>query len=60
MAVLFANALHERPRIYFFLGYNVIVPPYVRQGLFTRHLNHDPVIEKMRKPMLLCYGEQDA
>jgi non-heme chloroperoxidase len=32
----------------------------VRQGLFSRHLNYDPVIEKMRKPMLLSYGEQDA
>jgi pimeloyl-ACP methyl ester carboxylesterase len=32
----------------------------VRQGLFTRHLNHDPVIEQMRKPMLLSYGERDA
>jgi non-heme chloroperoxidase len=55
--------VHEVPPpedFYFFLGYNVIVPPYVRQGLFSRHLNHDPVIEKMRMPMLLSYGEQDA
>ena len=55
--------VHEVPPpedFYFFLGYNVIVPPHVRQGLFSRHLNHDPVIEKMRKPMLLSYGERDA
>jgi non-heme chloroperoxidase len=55
--------VHEAPLsggFYFFLGYNVIVPPYVRQGLLSRHLNHDPVIEKMRKPMLLSYGERDA
>jgi pimeloyl-ACP methyl ester carboxylesterase len=45
---------------YFFLGYNVSVPPYVRRGLFSRHLNHDVVIAQMRKPMWLSYGEQDA
>jgi non-heme chloroperoxidase len=45
---------------YFFLGYNAIVPPYVREGLFSRNLDNDSVIEKMRKPMLLSYGEQDA
>ena len=45
---------------YFFLGYNVIVPPYVRLGLLSRHLNNDPVIERMHKPMLLSHGEQDA
>src|SRR5262249_59279402 len=45
---------------YFFLGYSVIVPPYVRLGLFSRQLNNDPVVAKMRKPMLLSYGEQDA
>jgi pimeloyl-ACP methyl ester carboxylesterase len=55
--------VHAEPApedFYFFLGYNVIVPPHVRLGLFSRHLNHDPVIERMRKPMLLSYGEQDA
>jgi len=55
--------VHEEPSpedFYFFLGYNVIVPPHVRLGLFSRHLNNDPVIERMRKPMLLSYGEQDA
>ncbi len=54
--------VYEEPApedFYFFLGYNVIVPPYVRQGLFSRNLNNDAVIEKMRKPMLLSYGEQD-
>ncbi len=45
--------------LYFFLGYNTIVPPYVRQGLFSRNLNNDSVIEKIRKPMLLTYGQQD-
>jgi non-heme chloroperoxidase len=55
--------VHAEPSpedFYFFLGYNAIVPPYVRLGLFSRQLNNDPVIAKMRKPMLLSYGEQDA
>jgi pimeloyl-ACP methyl ester carboxylesterase len=55
--------VHEAPSLedfYFFLGYNVIVPPYVRLGLLSRHLNNDPVIERMHKPMLLSHGEQDA
>ena len=55
--------VHAEPApedFYFFLGYNMIVPPYVRLGLFSRHLDNDLVIERMRKPMLLSYGEQDA
>jgi non-heme chloroperoxidase len=55
--------VHAEPTaedFYFFLGYNVIVPPYVRLGLFSRHLNNDAVIAQMRKPMLLSYGAQDA
>ena len=54
--------VHEEPSpedFYFFLGYNAVVPPYVRLGLFSRHLNNDPVVERMRKPMLLSYSERD-
>jgi len=32
----------------------------VRQGLFSRRLNHDSVIVQMRKPMWLSDGEQDV
>jgi non-heme chloroperoxidase len=45
--------------LYLFLGYNMIVPPSVRHGLLARSLNNDSVIEKMRRPMLLTYGQQD-
>jgi non-heme chloroperoxidase len=45
--------------LYFFLGFASIVPPLVRQALFARNLNNDSVIEKIRKPMLLAYGQQD-
>ena len=63
LQTLLRLCVHQEPApedFYFFLGYNVIVPPYVRLGLLSRHLNNDPVIERMRKPMLLSYGEQDA
>jgi pimeloyl-ACP methyl ester carboxylesterase len=45
--------------LYFFLGFNTIVPSFVRRGLFARNLCNDNVIEKMRKPMLLMHGEED-
>jgi pimeloyl-ACP methyl ester carboxylesterase len=43
-----------------FLGYNVSVPPHVRQGLFSRELDNDAIVAAMRTPMLLAYGERDA
>jgi len=46
--------------LYFFLGFNTAVPPHVRLGLFSRSLDNDDLIGKMRKPMLLTYGERDA
>ena len=45
--------------LYFFLGYNTLVPPYVRQGLFARNVNNDGVLQDARKPMSLVYGEDD-
>lgn len=45
---------------YFFLGYNVIVPPYVRQGLFARVLQHDHLLPRLRKPVLITHGQEDA
>jgi pimeloyl-ACP methyl ester carboxylesterase len=46
--------------LYLFLGFNVIVPPHARLGLFSRTLDNEDVIGAMRKPMLLTYGERDA
>jgi pimeloyl-ACP methyl ester carboxylesterase len=54
--------VYEEPApedLYFFIGCSTIVPPSVRQALFARNLNNDSVIEKIRKPMLLTYGQQD-
>jgi non-heme chloroperoxidase len=44
---------------YFILGYNSIVPPYVREGLFARRLDNDAAIRATRKPVSLVYGEAD-
>jgi pimeloyl-ACP methyl ester carboxylesterase len=46
--------------LYLMLGYNVSVPPYVRQGLFSRSLNNDDLLPKVRKPVLITHGAADA
>ena len=45
--------------MYFFLGYNGLVPPHVRGSLLARELNNDPVVEGLRKPVLISHGELD-
>jgi pimeloyl-ACP methyl ester carboxylesterase len=45
---------------YLFLGWNMAVPPYVREGLLSRTLDRDAVVRKMKKPMLLTWGEEDV
>ena len=55
--------VHEEPTIedfYFFLGYNTIVPPYVRAGLFGRTIENDDIIAQISKPVLITHGEDDA
>jgi non-heme chloroperoxidase len=55
--------VYEEPSprdFYFFLGYNMIVPPYVRQGLFSRALENDDLLPQIRKPVLITHGEKDA
>ena len=42
------------------LGYNVSVPPYVRQALFSRSVDNDDVLAQIRKPVLLTHGVKDA
>jgi non-heme chloroperoxidase len=34
------------------LGYNVSVPPYVRQALLSRSINNDDILPAIRKPVL--------
>lgn len=45
---------------YSFLGFNVTVPPYVRRGMLARTIDHDAVIDRMRTPILVSYGDRDA
>lgn len=45
--------------LYFFLGYNAIVPPYVREGLFSRTLDYDDALTQLRTPVLITHGAED-
>ena len=45
---------------YLMLGYNVSVPPYVRQALFSRAFDNDDLLPKIRKPVLITHGVEDA
>jgi pimeloyl-ACP methyl ester carboxylesterase len=46
--------------VYLMLGYNVSVPPYVRQALFSRTLDNDDLLAKIAKPVLITHGAADA
>jgi non-heme chloroperoxidase len=59
LRLCFAHEL-SASELYLMLGYNVSVPPYVRQGLFSRAIDNDEVLAKIRKPVLIAHGEADA
>jgi non-heme chloroperoxidase len=46
--------------LYLMLGYNVSVPPYVRQALLSRSIDNDDLLPKIRKPVLITHGAADA
>ena len=46
--------------LYLMLGYNVAVPPYVRQALLSRSINNDDILATIRKPVLITHGTKDA
>lgn len=46
--------------LYMMLGYNVSVPPYVRQALFARSFDNDDLLSKILKPVLITQGAKDA
>jgi pimeloyl-ACP methyl ester carboxylesterase len=53
----------QQPRsedMYLMLGYNLAVPPHVRQALFSRSFDNDDLLPRIRKPALVVHGEQDA
>ncbi|SDN23911.1 Pimeloyl-ACP methyl ester carboxylesterase [Halogranum gelatinilyticum] len=45
---------------YFMLGYNVVVPPHVRDSLRDRTVSHDAELEALDVPVLLTHGTEDA
>ena len=46
--------------LYLMLGYNVSVPPYVRQALLSRYVDNDDLLLRIRKPVLITHGADDA
>ena len=46
--------------LYLMLGYNLTVPPYVRQALLSRSLDNDDLLPRIREPVLITHGAKDA
>jgi pimeloyl-ACP methyl ester carboxylesterase len=46
--------------LYLMLGYNLQVPPHVRQALFTRTFDNDAIMARIRTPVLVVHGAEDA
>jgi pimeloyl-ACP methyl ester carboxylesterase len=46
--------------LYLMLGYNVSVPPHVRQALFSRSFDNDDLLPRLRNPLLIVHGDRDA
>ena len=59
LRLCFARPLSAEER-YLMLGFNVMVPPYVRQGLFSRSFDNDDLLPRLRKPVLFTHGVRDA
>jgi len=59
LRLCFAQELSSEER-YLMLGYSVSVPPYVRQALFSRSFDNDDLLPKLRKPVLITHGTDDA
>jgi non-heme chloroperoxidase len=59
LRLCFAQNLSTEDR-YRMLGYSVSVPPYVRQALFSRSFDNDDLLPRLRKPVLITHGTDDA
>jgi non-heme chloroperoxidase len=59
LRLCFAQELSEED-FHLMLGYNVSVPPYVRQALFSRTFDNDDLLALIRKPALIAHGADDA
>jgi non-heme chloroperoxidase len=58
-SLCFAQELSAEDR-YRMLGYNVSVPPHVRQALFSRSFDDDDLLPRIRIPVLITHGTKDA
>lgn len=45
---------------YLMLGWNVSVPPYVRQALFARAFDNDDLLPTIRKPVLITHSSAET
>ena len=54
-----ASELSEQER-YTMLGWNVRVPPHVRQGLLARAFDNDDLLPTIRKPALLTHSSAET
>ena len=45
--------------LYLTLGYNVSVPPSVRQALLSRSFDNDDLLPTLQKPVLIVHGDRD-
>jgi pimeloyl-ACP methyl ester carboxylesterase len=59
LSMCFVGELTAEER-YLMLGYNLSVPPYVRQALLSRALDNDDLLPRIRKPVLITHGARDA
>lgn len=59
LRLCFVRALSPE-ELYFMLGYNVSVPPHVRQALLSRSFDNDDLLPRIRKPVLVTHGADDA
>jgi pimeloyl-ACP methyl ester carboxylesterase len=55
----FARELAEE-ELYLMLGYNVAVPPFVRQALLSRAVDNDDLLPTIRTPVLITHGAADS
>lgn len=59
LGMCFVHGLAEADR-YLMIGYNLSVPAYVRQALLSRSIDNDDLLPKIRKPVLITHGSDDA
>ncbi len=45
---------------YLMLGFNLSVPPYVREAMLSRSIDNDDLLLSIRKPTLIMHGADDA